>query len=282
MVDETFKVDPDDAGYLAVALALLREVCDDAKAEFFVVGAAARDLLLEHVYGVRPFRSTTDVDIAVAVESWPEYEGLIGRLVKRHGFERANVEHRVERPGLVVDVVPYGEVAGDGVTIQWPESDRTMSVLGYTEAFEASVQVRVGDALPVRVASLPGVVLLKLIAWDEAPHRRRQDPIDVCAIMMGYEHVVGESLYTDHGDLLEDLHDVRVAGARILGRDVAKLLQGPLLRERVLGLLRRQTGDENGSRFVQAMRSECHRDFGYRLLCLKALQQGVEERAPTL
>lgn len=105
---DSFDIDHDHVGHLSSALALLGEVCREEGAPFFVVGAAARDLLLEHLYDVRPFRSTGDVDIAVAVESWEAYGGLIERLVRDHGFRRAEVKHRVERPGLVVDVVPFG------------------------------------------------------------------------------------------------------------------------------------------------------------------------------
>ena len=167
MVEVT--VEPGAVGYLAPALGTLRDACAEAAVEFFVVGAAARDLLLEHVHGVRPFRSTGDVDIAVAVEGWAEYDALVGTLVDGHDFRRTEVEHRVRRGGLAVDVVPFGGVARDDHEVEWPESDRTMSVLGYREAFDAAVGVRIGDAPPVRVASLPGVVVLKLVAWSESP-----------------------------------------------------------------------------------------------------------------
>lgn len=273
-----FRVEPEAAGYLSPALDLLREACGEAGIEFFVVGAAARDLLLEHVYGVHPFRSTGDVDIAVAVDGWPEYDELIERLVVDYEFSRTQVGHRVKRPGLVVDVVPFGEIASDDREVEWPTTEWTMSVLGYPEAFESAVGIQIGDAAPIRVASLPGIVVLKMVAWSEASHRRRQDPIDICAIMMSYDKVADETLYTEHDDLLDGLNDMRVAYARILGRDVAALLVEPALRSLVTGLLQSNTEDDYESLFVQAMGRECHPDFAYRLRCLRALREGVEER----
>lgn len=279
---EVFRVEPDAVGTLSPALSLVREACAEAAVEFFVVGAAARDLLLEHVHGVQPFRSTGDVDIAVAVEGWAGYDRLIGTLVDGHGFHRTRVEHRVTRGALVVDVVPFGDIANDRREVEWPTTDRTMSVLGYPEAFDAAVGIQIGDAPPVRVASLPGVVLLKLVAWGEAPHRRRNDPIDICMIMMDYGEVAGNALFDEHDDLLDDLNDMRVAYAQILGREVADLLTDADLRARILDLLRANTEDDYESPFVQAMGTECHPDFAYRLTCFRALRQGVEDRTESV
>lgn len=276
---EVFHVEPAAVGYLSPALGLLREACTEAALEFFVVGAAARDLLLEHVHGVTPFRSTGDVDIAVAVEGWGQYDKLVGTLVGDHGFSRTSAEHRVTRGALVVDVVPFGDIANDRREVEWPRMDRTMSVLGYAEALEATVGIQIGDAPPVRVASLPGLVVLKLVAWREAPHRRRNDPIDVCMIMMGYGEVAGDGLFDEHDDLLDDM---RLAYARILGREVADLLTEADLRGLILDLLTSNTEDDYESPFVQAMGTECHPDFVYRLRCFRAFRRGVEERSESV
>lgn len=54
--------------------------------ELLLVGAAARDLLLVHVYGQRVRRATKDVDFAVALASWETFEQLQAQLVRDHGF----------------------------------------------------------------------------------------------------------------------------------------------------------------------------------------------------
>ena len=54
--------------------------------EPLLVGAAARDLLLVHVYGQRVRRATKDVDFAVALASWEAFEQLQAQLVREHGF----------------------------------------------------------------------------------------------------------------------------------------------------------------------------------------------------
>lgn len=275
---ETFRVDPTDIGHIWPALDVLRSTCDEVGVDFFVIGAAARDLLLEHVYGVRRLRATKDVDVAVAVQGWGEYEAVIEHLVGAYGFERAPEPHRIRRGALVVDVVPFGEIATGEGRIEWPGGTTAMSVLGYREAYEAAVGIVADDGPPVRVASLPGVGVLKLVAWSEVPNRRPQDPVDLCAIMTSYDEVVGDRLYADHADLFdEEDFDLRVTSSRIYGRDVAPLLRTAELRGTVLRVLEANTEDDYDSKLAVAMGSECHPDYAFRLRCLRACLQGIKD-----
>ena len=276
---EVFDVGQDGVGDLAPALGVIHEACTAAGVDYFVIGAAARDLLLQHVYGVRPLRATGDVDVAVTVGGWDEYDALVGRLVEDHDFEPSGEEHRLRRAGLVVDVVPFGRIGGDRHVIVWPGGGRVMSVVGYREAYEAAVGVRIGDAPPVPVASLPGVGVLKLVAWSENPRGRPQDPVDLCAIMTSYEGVVEDRLFTEHGDVLaEEPYDGRVVSSRVYGRDLAPLLRDRDLRGVVLGVLRDNTDEDDDSRLALAMGTECMSDFALRLRCLRAFEAGVIER----
>lgn len=278
---ETFRIDAGATGHVWPALVVLRAACADAGVEFFVVGAAARDLLLEHVYGSPPLRATRDVDAAVAVRGWTEYDAVIARLVGGHGFTRGPEPHRVRRPDLVVDVVPFGEIARPDGLVEWPGGTTTMSTLGYEEAYRAAVGVVGDDGPAVRVASLPGLGVLKLVAWGENSHRRGQDPVDLCAVMRAYDGVVGDRLYTEHGDLFDEADfDLRVASARAYGRDVGPLLVAPDLRERVVSVLDRNTRDDEDSPLAVAMGAECAGDIATRLRILQGFAQGVRERLP--
>ncbi len=52
--------------------------------EFLVTGATARDILLVGVFGLETGRGTRDVDLAIAVDGWPQFEAI-----KRPGASRA-------------------------------------------------------------------------------------------------------------------------------------------------------------------------------------------------
>jgi predicted nucleotidyltransferase len=45
------------------------------------LGATARNILLTGVFGLSAGRATRDVDLAVAVEGWPQFEAIKVRLV---------------------------------------------------------------------------------------------------------------------------------------------------------------------------------------------------------
>jgi predicted nucleotidyltransferase len=50
---------------------------------YIVVGATARDLLLYHVFGIPAMRATQDVDFAIAVENWEQFQKLRTALLGR-------------------------------------------------------------------------------------------------------------------------------------------------------------------------------------------------------
>jgi predicted nucleotidyltransferase len=51
------------------------------KIPFFIVGATARDILLEVHYGIGSKRATLDIDIAVFIENWEQYNHLKDELI---------------------------------------------------------------------------------------------------------------------------------------------------------------------------------------------------------
>ncbi|MGN6388723.1 MAG: hypothetical protein ACTHL1_04365 [Burkholderiaceae bacterium] len=72
------------------ALEILRAMTDEAASagiECMIVGATARDILLTHVFGIPARRATHDVDFAVAIENWDQFEQMKSRLAARKGFE---------------------------------------------------------------------------------------------------------------------------------------------------------------------------------------------------
>jgi predicted nucleotidyltransferase len=63
------------------ALRRVDRVARELALDYFVVGAMARDILLTGVFGLSAGRATRDVDLAVAVEGWPQFEAIKARLI---------------------------------------------------------------------------------------------------------------------------------------------------------------------------------------------------------
>jgi predicted nucleotidyltransferase len=56
-------------------------------APLFLMGAAARDVMLLHSYGINTLRLTEDMDFGVMVRDWATFEALRQALLARGEFE---------------------------------------------------------------------------------------------------------------------------------------------------------------------------------------------------
>jgi predicted nucleotidyltransferase len=150
---------------------------------FFIVGAAARDILLQHAYDIHVMRATVDIDVGVFVSSWDQFEALKKALVSTGKFSPSRQTQRLvyddESP---VDIVPFGGIASADGSISWPPGHHIeMSVVGFRECFQnaISVQVSASPDLIVKVADLAGLAIMKFVSWDESTERRGKDAADL-------------------------------------------------------------------------------------------------------
>lgn len=64
-----------------------------------------------------------------------------------------------------------------------------MNVAGYPEVADAAEPVAIADNLVVSVASLPGLALLKLFAWQDREPGNTKDVEDLLTLMRRYTEV---------------------------------------------------------------------------------------------
>lgn len=213
---------------------IIRQVCGAATAlghRPMVVGATARIILVEHVFGLPTGRATKDVDFAFAMENWEQFEALKQRLINRHGFEadaKAAQKLYYRPPGMAhgipVDLVPFGALADENEEIRWPpDMDFVLNVAGLADAFESAVSVHVAPDVSVAIASLPAIAVLKIFAWLDRRHTTQKDAIDLTALLRLYCDIDQDRVYTIP-DVLEHLaYDVELMGAWLLGNDARRL-----------------------------------------------------------
>ena len=65
------------------AIVNVKKIADALKIPFFIVGASARDYVLEYCYGATITRKTGDIDIGVEVSSWRDYEKFEEELISK-------------------------------------------------------------------------------------------------------------------------------------------------------------------------------------------------------
>lgn len=232
----------------SLTLSVIREVRDaatDLGLETFLVGATARIILLEHVFGLHAGRATRDVDFAFAVENWDQFQSIKQRLIATSTFEAIErVEQRlIYKPTdikhkFVVDIIPFGGLESEKNMIAWPP-DRSflMNVAGYSDAHASAVPVEVEPGLVIFVASIPGIVVLKLFAWVDRGQEDPKDAIDLVTLLRQYNEAGNqERVYEDATAALEAAgYDVELAGAWLLGVDAA-VLSSPITRSQLNSL----------------------------------------------
>lgn len=218
------------------ALLAIKKEADILNISFFVVGAFARDIILEHCYGINPRRMTRDIDLGINVADWEQFDKLINSLISTGKFSRTKEPQRYLFDYIPIDIVPFGAIAGEQVRIEWPpEHEIFMSMVGFKEAFENSIMVRLSSdpELDIKVSTLPGLAVMKLISWKEKYPDRAKDAEDLLLIMHEYEHAGNfDRLYTNEPDLLkEERFDNQLASIRLLGRDMAMIADKDTARE---------------------------------------------------
>lgn len=212
---------------------------------FFVAGATARDLMLVNVYGLKPGRATRDIDFGIAVENWDMFHALKDELVATSRFTRSpKSQQRLVYSdefalfSLPVDLIPFRGVSTVDQTIEWPGRDIVLNVAGFEEAWASSMPIAVEDNFVVRVASVPGLTLLKLSAWVDRHFENNKDAADLYRLLTAYADAGNsDRLYDQEFALLESVKfDLELAGATLLGRDVSRL-GSPATLARVRALL---------------------------------------------
>jgi len=286
LLDLSGKIDP-------LTLALFTTLSETAGAlglAFFVVGATARDMIFELGHGRPSRRATNDKDFGVRVSSWAEFEKLTESLMITGLFkETKEVQRLVYRGELLVDILPFGGIAGAQGEIRWPPDGAVvMSMVGFEDAYRAAlgVRVRATPPLDILVASTPGLAIMKLISWADRPQERSRDAVDLAFILERYLDAGNhDRLFEKHIDLVEvENFDYVRAGARLLGRDLARIGE-PETIGRITEILARETADQGPYHLIRSMMpagSVPDKESGHRfdelLTLLQELVKGVEDR----
>lgn len=234
-------------------LETISSITDARGYDTFVIGATARDLILDYGAGKRPERTTTDVDFGIAVKDWTEYQDLKTSLISTgeftpHPKQEQAVWFNRQQFKIKVDLVPFGGLESEDSMIAFPpDGDFVMSTVGFLEAFGSALNHDLASGRAIRIASLAGIVLLKFIAYSD--RSRDRDVQDIWFITQNYLLDDNESrLYGDESDLLDDPDfDMKTIGARLLGRDLAVILN-PKSHRIVSSVL---TAENEGGRLEQ-------------------------------
>jgi len=206
--------------FSAPQLRALRQLVDLWGADRVVlIGASALGCFLE-----MRWRQTGDLDLAVAA-SLEEY---LGAPLPPGWFRDTRMEQRWSSPeGVLVDVIPAGPELLRRGQMTWPRSGHRMTLLGLRLAFDHGRRITVSGQLAVRVAPVPVLAILKIVAYRDRPQERERDLADLAYILTDFAPV------NRFSDEVVDLGlSYEEAGPFLLAREIAAIA-GPAELERV-------------------------------------------------
>lgn len=195
--------------------------------EYILVGAGARLLVMDSKYEAIMGRATNDWDLGIQVNSWEEYKKIKDTFLNCENklFREDRVEHRIIHiPSSVpLDIIPFGEIAGDDEYIIWPRDESRMSVTGFQEVYNNAQLIKIKDMI-IKVASEPGLAMLKVFAFED--RRKRDDMTDFFFILEQYVQEDDlERAYEIAGThIIDDRIEYDTLSPFILGHDLGKII----------------------------------------------------------
>ena len=189
----------------------LEKAFNALKMDFYLVGALARDTWFVQ-NGMHP-SGTKDVDFAVFIPAKEDFSKLKRQLKENEGFTDSKQNEFVlfSPNGVQVDLLPFGEIEVEGRVMLEGKGFAKIAVNGFREVYEIGTYAVAFDKHTFKVCSLPGIVILKLIAYDDRPQERQKDIEDVRLILHHYFHLETDEIYSIHNDLFGEAEIENIA-----------------------------------------------------------------------
>jgi predicted nucleotidyltransferase len=237
---------------LKEVLAQVSNACDELNIHFFIVGAIARNVWFA-AHDEQP-GGTRDIDFAVYIPDKEEYQKLKAKLEADYNYHTSseNAYCMVTPEGRPIDLLPFGEIEMEGQVMIEGKGLNRISLEGFREVYSHGLkQVSLGNE-EYTVCTIPSVVILKLIAFDDRPERRIKDVKDIDSICKSYPSLEQEYIWSNHFDLYEEDRSHDEVGMIVLGREIRKIaVVNDQLYERLIRILHEAI--EGRSRLIDHM-----------------------------
>lgn len=211
--------------YFKEVFDIIDEVLVKLDIPFYLIGVNAVSLSLLKK-GIKPSRGTKDIDFALMISSMDQYDKVSDALIAK-GFNKVKAPWTfyAEKFNLVIDLLPYGEVE-EKDTVHFSQRKADLHVLGFKEVLENADQIAIENKI-ANIPPLPGMIILKLVAWSDRPEERENDLADILKIIEHYFDFEFDEIVEFHNDTFpEDTEiDPWLIAAEVLGRKAIYYLQ---------------------------------------------------------
>lgn len=270
-----------DNPLLKKLLAELIPLFKELDIKFFIIGATARDIIME-LHGEKSGRRTYDIDIAIAVDKWEEYSKIEKEIIKLSNFKKNSLQQQrfLYLDEFQLDVVPYGGIATADNKIFWPpDQSFAMTVLGFKEAERDLVKIKIDDTLEIDIVSLTGIFILKLVAWKDRHNQGNKDADDMAFIILNYLSINEERAVVEHYEEIYEIDNFSIikASSALIGIDINNLISKDISsKTKLKAIIETEiNAKENSILFNQIIETN-HIKFDDIVDCFRILNQKIE------
>ena len=212
-------------------LKALSKVMYDLQLDVYVVGALARDIAMEILKMPPSPRRTADLDVAIALKDWRQFELLKEQLLKNN-FVKGKPKQRFYYKGedgnndYEIDIVPFGELETDE-KVAWPhEGNPEMYVKCFKDVMNIADTVVIDDTIIVKMAPLSGQFLIKFDTWIDRHLLTDKDAADMLYIMDNFylAYVSFKQPVPDEVQETSERFDLLNGGARWIACEMREFL----------------------------------------------------------
>lgn len=133
---------------------------------------------------------------------------------------------------------------------------RDIDMDGFKEVYDTGLpEIEIAGRHRFQFCTLPGLILLKLIAWDDRPEARRDDIIDISELLSHFSSMQQELIWDQHNDLyLDDDNTEMDIVCIVVGREMQTIAyRSPKLYQRILRILEESIRDPSTSAMARIM-----------------------------
>jgi predicted nucleotidyltransferase len=257
---------------------MVHQAAKELSISYLIIGACARDLILHLGYQQPIQRRTADIDFAIKVKNWEEYQNLKTNLESK-GFESRGENHRLYyMKNFWIDIVPFGEIETNPHQIAWPPSkDTIMNVMGFEEAilYAQIVRLKHSPPLDVPVACVESIAFLKILSWlDRNITDRKKDAKDFLYCIHSYGNIPQiENILYEKTELMEKYSwDLECAASHLLGSNCSLMTQ----KSTASSILSFFENDQKVTAFTENMCETIERQFERNTQLLLAFVNGFQ------
>lgn len=251
--------------------------CKELGINYFIVGAVARNIW--YASNGESVSGTKDVDFGIYVPTDLKYNELRQKLIAKYAYTASshNAFCLITPNDQQVDLLPFGEIEKqEQIRIQG-KGFTNLHLEGFKESYEMGTTKAIIGNEEYTVCTVPSIVILKFIAFDDRPERRIKDIEDVNAICKHYADIEAEYIWSEHFDLYQNDREHQTVAMIVLGREIKKIMaSNQQLKLRITKILDKAIRQEN-SIAVHMIDDVETETLEMKIDILKHIKQGITE-----